>query len=214
MLLGDANTVLLSEERQAVIDLLLEAGKPLHYKAMAADVGKKEGTIKKLVWQMARDHQLIATGEGNYDISPTLLASIQSNASSVRGNQSNQRNQGNQSNQVTKDDGSDGSRRLLSAGSQVTDDQQTEISPVVTQLPWLPETDDSCLTDIDQDAAGVFGVESGDYLRRRPEVPPKMLDVDVALEMAAAPKPPVPLPDDRCADARGEQVDDTGEEMF
>ena len=114
MLLGDAKTVLLSEERQSVVDLLLEAGKPMHYKAIAVDLGKKEGTTKKLVWEMARDHQLIPTGGGHYDISPTLLASILSNESSVRGNQSNQRNQGNQSNQVTRDDGYRGYRRLLS----------------------------------------------------------------------------------------------------
>jgi len=181
MLLGDANTVLLSEERQSVVDLLLEGGKPMHYKAIAADLGKKEGTTKKLVWEMARGHQLIPTGEGNYDISPTLLASIQRNESSVRGNQSHQRNQGNQSNQVTKDDGYDGSRRLLSTGSEVTDDKQTEISPVVTQLPWLPETDDSCLTDIDQDAAEVFCADSGDYVPRRPDARPTVADVDAPL---------------------------------
>jgi hypothetical protein len=83
-----------------------------------------------------------------------------------------------------------------------------------TRLPWLPETDDSCITDLDQDAAGVFGVDSGDYVRRRPDAPPTVLDVDVALEMAAAPKPPVPPLDDRHADARGKQVDTTEEEMF
>jgi hypothetical protein len=81
-----------------------------------------------------------------------------------------------------------------------------------TRLPWLPETDDSCITDIDQAAAGVFGEDSGDYGRCRPDALPN--DVDVGLEMAAAPKPPVSLPEYRYADARGEQVDDTGEEMF
>jgi hypothetical protein len=178
MLLGDAKTVLLSEERQSVVDLLLEAGKPTHYKAIAADLGKKEGTTKKLVWEMARDHQLISTGEGNYDISPTLLASIQSNESSVRGNQSNQRNQGNQSNQVTRDEGYRGYRRLLSNGNQVTDDKQKEISPVVTQLPWLPEIDGSCVADIDEAIAEVFDADSGEYVPRRPDAPPKLLDAD------------------------------------
>jgi hypothetical protein len=212
-LLGDAKSVLLSEERQSVIDLLLEAGKPMHYKAMAADLGKKEGTTKKLVWEMARDHQLIPTGEGNYEISPTMFGSMPPHETSVIGNQTNQRNQGNQSNQVTSDDGDRGYRRLLSESNQLTDDKQKEISPMGRRLPWLPETDDSCITDNDQNAAGVFGVDSGDYMRRRPDALPKVLDVDVALEMAAAPKP-VPLPDDRYVDARGEQVDDTGEEMF
>jgi hypothetical protein len=83
-----------------------------------------------------------------------------------------------------------------------------------TRLPWLPETDESCITDNDQDTAGVFGVDSGDYVRRRPDAPTKVLDVDVALEMAAAPKPPVLPFDGSDADARGEPVDDTKEEMF
>jgi hypothetical protein len=213
-LLGEAKAVLLSEERQAVINLLLEAGKPMHYKAIAADLGKKEGTTKKLVWEMARDHQLISTGEGNYEISPTMFTSIPPHETSVIGNQTHQRNQGHQSNQVTSDESDCGYRRLRSAGNQVTDDKQKEISPMGTRLPWLPETDDSCITDIGQDAAGVIGVDSGDHVRRRPDASPTVLEVDVALEMAAASKPPMPPLDDRCADARGEQVDDTGEEMF
>ena len=60
----------------------------------------------------------------------------------------------------------------------------------------------------------MFGVDSGDYVRRRPEPLSKVLDVDVALEIAAAPKPPMPSFDDRYADAGGEQVDNTEEEMF
>jgi hypothetical protein len=71
-----------------------------------------------------------------------------------------------------------------------------------------------CITDIDQDAAGVFGVDSGDCVRRRRDAPSKVLDVDVALEMAAAPKPPVPPFDDSSAIAMDTQVDDTEEEMF
>jgi hypothetical protein len=58
-----------------------------------------------------------------------------------------------------------------------------------------------CITDIDQDAAEVFGVDSGDRVRRRRDAPSKVLDVDVALEMAAAPKPPVPPFDDSSATA-------------
>jgi hypothetical protein len=213
-LLGEAKAVLLSEERQSVIDLLLEAGKPLHYKAIAADLGKKEGTAKKLVWEMARDHQLISIGEGFYEIAPTMVASMLPHEASGIGNQTHQRTRGNQSNQVTSDDGYRGSRRLRSAGNHVTDDKQKEISPMGTRLPRLPETDESCITDLDQDAAGVLGVDSGDDVRRRPDAPPTVLDVDVALERAAAPKPPVSPVDDRHADARGKQVDTTEEEMF
>jgi hypothetical protein len=214
LLLGDAKAVLLSEERQAVIDLLLDAGKPMHYKAIAADLGKKEGTAKKLVWEMARHHQLIPIGGGHYEISPTLWASLPSNEASVHGNQTHQRNRGNQSNQVTSDEGDRGYPRLHSAGNQVTDYKQKEISPIGTRLPWLPDTDDSCITDIGQDGAGVLCADSGDYVRRRPDASPKVLDVDVALEMAAAPKPTVPPFDESYADAMGEQVDGTEEEVF
>jgi hypothetical protein len=213
-LLGEAKAVLLSEERQAVIDLLLEAGKAMHYKAIAADLGKKEGTTKKLVWEMARDHQLIPTGEGFYEISPTMFASMPPHETLVIGNQTHQRTHGNQSNQVTSDDGDRGYRRLRSESNHVTDDKHKETPPMGTRLPWLPETDDSCITDIDQDAAAVIGMDSGDYVRRRPDASPTVLEVDVALEMAAASKPPMPPLDDRSVDARAGQVDTTQEEMF
>jgi hypothetical protein len=212
--LGEAKAVLLSEERQAVIDLLLEAGKPMHYKAIAADIRKKEGTAKKLVWEMARDHQLIPTGGGNYEIAPTMFASRPPHETSVTGNQNNQSNQGNCRNQVTGDNGYRGSRRLRSGSNQVTDDKHREISPMGTRLPRLPEIDESCTTDNDRDAAEVFYTDSGDYIPRRPDAPSKVLDVDVALEMAAAPEPPVSPVDDRYADALGKQVHHTEEEMF
>jgi AAA domain len=185
MLLGDANAVLLSAERQSVIDLLLEAGKPMHYKAMAGELGKKEGTTKKLVWEMARDLQLIPTGAGNYELSPTMVAPMHPHESSVTGNQSNQGNQGHRSNQVTGDDGYPGSQRLLSEGNLVTDDKPKEISPIVSRLPRLPEIDDAGVTEIDQDVADVFAAVSADYVPRRPDAPPKVADVDTPLAETA-----------------------------
>jgi hypothetical protein len=110
---------------------------------------------------------------------------------------------------------------------------------VVTRLPWLPETDDACVTEIDQDAAEVFGAVSGDYVPRFPDAPPKVADVDKPLTDTAKSsrrkasasnsdpglfgnwkatsarvddeQPPV---DDAYVDFMGEQVDDTEEEVF
>jgi hypothetical protein len=110
---------------------------------------------------------------------------------------------------------------------------------VVTRLPWLPETDDACVTDIAQDAAELFCADSGDYVPRRPDAPPKVADVDTPLGDTAkssreqagahhsnrwlfgnwtATRSPVddeqPPRDDASADFMREQVDDTEEEVF
>jgi hypothetical protein len=108
--------------------------------------------------------------------------------------------------------------------------EDTEVTAIVSGY---------CDSDIDQDAAGLLGTDSGHYVPHHPDAPPKVADVDTPLaDMAKASRkkagarhsdlcmfgnwtatrspvggeqPPI---DDAYADFTGEQVDDTEGEVF
>ncbi|MCI0461958.1 MAG: helicase RepA family protein [Gemmataceae bacterium] len=65
-LLGKADDYRLSKERQAAIDLLGRAGKPLTPTEAAPLLGKKPNAVKFLLWSMAKDGQVTALGDGTY----------------------------------------------------------------------------------------------------------------------------------------------------
>jgi hypothetical protein len=202
---GDAHHVLLSEERQQIIELIRHAGQPLSCRVMAIELEKTVEAIRKCVQRMVSRGHLVMTERGLYDVPPVTNTPVPGVPSVLRvlgvpgvlGESGQDSDWGGQEGcpSLTLNN----HRENLRVG-QVGQGRQP-----FTQGP---------VHDNDQDTAGVFGEDSGAYVRRHPDAPPKVLDGDVTLEMAAAPKPPVPPFDDRYADARGEQVDRTEEEMF
>jgi hypothetical protein len=71
-LVGDAKQVLLSEERQAIIDTLAQSNAPVSYKAVAATLGKPVDAVRMCMVRMARDGQIVPTGKGGYTLPPSV----------------------------------------------------------------------------------------------------------------------------------------------
>jgi hypothetical protein len=69
-LLGDAHQVLISEERQQIIEIIRQAGRPLSCRVMALELEKKVDAIRKCVQRMVRSGHLVITDRGLYDVSP------------------------------------------------------------------------------------------------------------------------------------------------
>lgn len=63
-LLGDS----LSEERESVIKLLRQAGKPLHVREIATALGRNESPTRTLCWKMATAGQIASDGKAHYFI--------------------------------------------------------------------------------------------------------------------------------------------------
>jgi hypothetical protein len=68
--LGDADEYRMSSERAAIANAIRDAASPLSPKEIAAATGKKDGTIRFLLFKMAQDGQVVAIGQGRY-ILPT-----------------------------------------------------------------------------------------------------------------------------------------------
>jgi RecA-family ATPase len=75
-IVGDAEVVKMSKERQAIIDVIKAHGKAMQPKQMADAMGKNYGTTKELARKMLAAGVLIQPVEGYYDISPTYLISL------------------------------------------------------------------------------------------------------------------------------------------
>lgn len=67
-LLGSAEEYRLSRERQAVLDVLREAGEPLGPKAIAEALGKKEANIRFLLTKLVQEGAVRRVGYGQYTI--------------------------------------------------------------------------------------------------------------------------------------------------
>ena len=67
-LLGSAEEYRLSRERQAVLDVLREAGEPLGPKAIAEALGKKEANIRFLLGKLVQEGAVRKVGYGRYTI--------------------------------------------------------------------------------------------------------------------------------------------------
>jgi hypothetical protein len=76
-LLGEAKQVLLSEERQAIIDLMAQSNAPVSYKLVALELSKPVDAVRMCMGRMAKDGQLIPTGKGGYTL-PTPVHVVQS----------------------------------------------------------------------------------------------------------------------------------------
>jgi hypothetical protein len=69
-IIGDAERVRLSQERQAVINCLEDASEPLTPRQLAEELVKKPGSVRKLLRGMARDGQ-VSDHHGKYTLAAT-----------------------------------------------------------------------------------------------------------------------------------------------
>jgi len=67
-LLGSAEEYRMSQERQAVLALLREAGEPLGPKAIAEALGKTEGSVRKLLFTLVNEGVIKRVDRGRYTI--------------------------------------------------------------------------------------------------------------------------------------------------
>lgn len=68
-LVGDAGEVILSRQRQAILDALTEAGEPLAPKDLAEVTEIQPGAMRRLLWAMAKSGQVERAGYGKYSAS-------------------------------------------------------------------------------------------------------------------------------------------------
>ena len=68
-LAGDAEEYRVSQERQDIVRVLVEAGEPMTPKEVAELLDKPPNNVKYLMWRMSKDGQLSTAGKGRY--SPT-----------------------------------------------------------------------------------------------------------------------------------------------
>jgi hypothetical protein len=66
MLLGDASTVRLTDERKAILDALKNADEPLGPSAIADGAAMKPGNVRRLLGKMVKSGEIIRTGRGKY----------------------------------------------------------------------------------------------------------------------------------------------------
>lgn len=78
-LLGDAKLYRLSQQRRQVIDVLSKAGEPLGPTRIADVLGRKVGTIKKLLFDMEKDGDVYKLDRGQYIVSNLGIHSNPSN---------------------------------------------------------------------------------------------------------------------------------------
>jgi hypothetical protein len=116
-LLGDAHQVLVSEERQQIIEIIRQAGTPLSCRVMALELGKKVEAIRKCVQRMVRSGHVVMTERGLYDVPPVTNTPVPGvldvlRVPGVLG--------------VLGDSGQEWDRVGLWGGPHLTDDQQRE----------------------------------------------------------------------------------------
>lgn len=67
-ILGDAGRVQRSDQRQAILDVLAEAGEPVGPTDIGAAADMQVGNVRKLLFYMARDGQVEKVGRGRYQL--------------------------------------------------------------------------------------------------------------------------------------------------
>ncbi len=65
-LAGDAEEYRVSQERQEIVQTLVEAGEPMTPKGVSELLDKAPNAVKYLMWKMSKDGQLTTVGKGHY----------------------------------------------------------------------------------------------------------------------------------------------------
>jgi hypothetical protein len=73
-LLGDARQYRVSQERQAVLDLLAQSSEPVELSEIAEALGKDKAAVKMLLSRMAGEGQVVRPERGRYELPPQLPA--------------------------------------------------------------------------------------------------------------------------------------------
>ncbi len=68
IIIGDAEEHRLSQERQGIIDLLRNAGVAMTPKEIAEALNRKDGAVRKMLFDMTRDGQVKNEGSGRYSL--------------------------------------------------------------------------------------------------------------------------------------------------
>jgi hypothetical protein len=209
---GDAHQLLVSEERQQIIEIIRQAGQPLSCRVMASELGKKVEAIRKCVQRMVSRGHLVMAKSGLYDLPPVTKTPVLGVPSvlHVPGVLP-----------VLGDSGQEPDRVGQEGCPSLTIDNNRENLRVGRVGQGGHRFTSESVHDIDQDIAEAFDADRGAYVPRRSDAPVKALDVDTALQVTAKSSRRLPLLEDvpprrgaASADAKGEQVDNTEEEMF
>jgi hypothetical protein len=84
-LVGDAEEYRVSQERQDIVRVLVEAGEPMTPKEVAEFLDKSANTVKYLMWRMSKDGQLTTVGKGRYSPSTNPANPLTANSGSSNG---------------------------------------------------------------------------------------------------------------------------------
>jgi hypothetical protein len=229
-LLGDAHHVLVSEERQQIIELIRHAGQPLSCRVMAIGLGKTVEAIRKCVQRMVRSGHLVIAESGLYDLPPATKTPVRGVPSvlpvpGVSG--------------VLGESGQDSDWGGQGGCPNLTDDEHVENACIGQVGQGGQRFTAEPVHDIDQDIAELF--DAVDLTPLDDEPPEDVLltphdstaDLSPAAQAAGItrrlqqvadtvrPNPSVsvsndepPRIDEAYLEAMGEQVDTTQEEMF
>jgi len=78
-LVGDAEEYRISQERQDIVRVLVEAGEPMTPKEVAELLDKPPNAVKYLMWKMSKDGQLATVGRGRYSLTTNLANPLTAN---------------------------------------------------------------------------------------------------------------------------------------
>jgi hypothetical protein len=84
-LVGDAEEYRVSQERQDIVRVLEEAGKPMTPKEVSELLDKPPNNVKYLMWRMSKDGQLATVGKGRYSLTTNLANPLTANADDCDG---------------------------------------------------------------------------------------------------------------------------------
>jgi NADPH-dependent 2,4-dienoyl-CoA reductase/sulfur reductase-like enzyme len=102
--LGNATTYALSQTRRAIINMLNESERPMKAKEIALAVGKQDGAIRKMLYDMKASSLIKETGDGYLSLVPEAAEATPTGGGGNGGNAGNGRNAEKDAEQVTIDE--------------------------------------------------------------------------------------------------------------
>jgi len=137
---GSAEEAKVSRERREVLDALRLLDEPSTPTELSVQLSRNVNTVKKLLWQMSRDAQVMSDGRGHYSAPIPVDAGYMAHVNGNPGNPGHFGNPGNQRNFVTgiSNDGN----RVTGEGMPESKDERPETAAPVTDTPSpVTETD-------------------------------------------------------------------------
>jgi hypothetical protein len=139
---GTAEEARIGRERRDVLDALRLLDEPATPSELAVQLGRNVNAVKKLLWQMSRDAQVMNDGRGHYSAPIPADAGYMARKNGNLGNPGNFGNPGNQGDLVTpiSNDGNRVTGEVDGDAAPVTEERGTVTQSEfrVTRLPGLP----------------------------------------------------------------------------